>query len=99
MSTPADEDDRRGELIVSRVVDAPRDLLSRAFTEPEDLAAVWGGSEISVPVESDEYGPMVFPVIVGSGKPLFEDGRALELVDSKPFGTGVVSRAYWSEGR
>jgi uncharacterized protein YndB with AHSA1/START domain len=99
MSAPTNEDDRRGELTVSRVVDAPRDLLRRAFTGPEHLAAFWGGPGISVPVESDEYRPMVFPVIVGSGKRLFEDGRALELVDSKPFGTGVVSRAYRSEGR
>ena len=40
---------------------------------------------------------MVFPVVVGKGKRLFEDGEAgriLELVDSKTFGTGVVSLAY-----
>jgi len=45
MSTPTKEDDRRGELTVSRVVDAPRDLLWRAFTEPEHLATFWGGPE------------------------------------------------------
>jgi dihydrofolate reductase len=45
----------------------------------------------------DEYRLMVFPIIVGKGKHLFEDGedgRILELVDSKTFGTGVVSLAY-----
>jgi dihydrofolate reductase len=45
----------------------------------------------------DELRPMVFPVVVGEGKRLFddgEDGRILELVDSKTFGTGVVSLAY-----
>lgn len=52
MSTPTNEDDRRGELIVSRVVDAPRELVWRAFTEPEHLAAFWGGPGITVPVES-----------------------------------------------
>jgi uncharacterized protein YndB with AHSA1/START domain len=52
MSTPADKDDRRGELTVSRVVDAPRELVWRAFTEPEHLAAFWGGPGITVPVES-----------------------------------------------
>jgi dihydrofolate reductase len=39
----------------------------------------------------DEYRLMVFPIIVGKGKRLFEggeDGRALKLVDSKTFGTG-----------
>jgi len=45
----------------------------------------------------DEYRLMVFPIILGKGKHLFEDGedgRILELVDSKTFGTGVVSLAY-----
>ena len=45
----------------------------------------------------DELRLMVFPVVVGKGKRLFddgEDGRILELVDSKTFGTGVVSLAY-----
>ena len=45
----------------------------------------------------DELRLMVFPIIVGKGKRLFEDGedgRTLELVDSKTFGTGVVSLAY-----
>ena len=52
MSAPTNEGDRRGELIISRVVDAPRDLVWRAFTEPEHLAAFWGGPGITVPVES-----------------------------------------------
>jgi len=45
----------------------------------------------------DELELMVFPIIVGKGKRLFEDGgdgRTLELVDSQTFGTGVVSLAY-----
>ena len=45
----------------------------------------------------DELTLMVHPVVVGSGKRLFEDGgdyKALELVDSKTFGTGVVSLTY-----
>ena len=52
MSAPTNEDDRRGELTVSRVVDAPRELVWRAFTEPEHLAGFWGGPGITVPVES-----------------------------------------------
>jgi dihydrofolate reductase len=45
----------------------------------------------------DELRLMVHPVVVGSGKRLFEDGgdqRALELVDSKTFGTGVLYLTY-----
>ena len=45
----------------------------------------------------DELRLMVHPVIVGSGKRLFEEGEkqtALELVDSKVFSTGVISLTY-----
>jgi dihydrofolate reductase len=45
----------------------------------------------------DELRLMVHPVVLGRGKRLFEEGRhqkALELVDSKAFGTGVVYLAY-----
>jgi dihydrofolate reductase len=45
----------------------------------------------------DELRLMVHPIVVGSGKRLFEDGsdqKALELVDSKTFGTGVVYLTY-----
>lgn len=49
----------------------------------------------------DELHLMVHPVVLGSGKRLFEDGedrKALELVDSKTFGTGVVSLTYRTAG-
>jgi len=52
MSAPEYKDDRRGELTVSRVVEAPRELVWQAFTEPEHLAVFWGGPGITVPVES-----------------------------------------------
>ena len=45
----------------------------------------------------DELGLMIFPVVLGSGKRLFEDGgdrKTLELVDSKTFGTGVLYLTY-----
>lgn len=45
----------------------------------------------------DEYRLMVFPVVVGTGKRLFEDGAettVLELVDTKTFGSGVVVLTY-----
>ena len=45
----------------------------------------------------DELRLMVHPVVVGGGKRLFEDGgeqKALDLVDSKTFGTGVVYLTY-----
>jgi len=45
----------------------------------------------------DELGLMIHPIVLGSGKRLFEDGgdqKALELVDSKTFSTGVLYLTY-----
>jgi dihydrofolate reductase len=45
----------------------------------------------------DELRLMLHPIIVGSGKRLFEDGgeqKALQLVDSKIFSTGVLYLTY-----
>jgi dihydrofolate reductase len=45
----------------------------------------------------DELTLLVHPVVLGSGKRLFEDrsdARALKLASSRTFGTGVVSLAY-----
>ncbi len=50
----------------------------------------------------DELRLTVHPVVVGGGKRLFEEGGALmglELMDSKAFGTGVVSLTYGTAGR
>jgi len=49
----------------------------------------------------DELRLMVHPVVLGSGKRLFEDGgeqETMELVNSETFGTGVVSLAYRPSG-
>jgi dihydrofolate reductase len=45
----------------------------------------------------DEYRLMIFPIVVGSGRRLFEvggDHKLLELVDSKALGMGVVFLTY-----
>jgi len=45
----------------------------------------------------DELNLLVHPIVVGSGKRLFEDGGSqvpLSLVDSKTFSTGVLSLTY-----
>jgi dihydrofolate reductase len=45
----------------------------------------------------DEYRLMVHPIIVGSGKRLFPEGAAqtvLQLVETKPFSSGVVVLTY-----
>jgi dihydrofolate reductase len=50
----------------------------------------------------DELGLMVHPVVVGSGKRIFEEGedpKGLTLVDSKTFSTGVVYLTYQPAGK
>ena len=50
----------------------------------------------------DELGLMVHPIVLGSGKRLFEEGgdqKSLELVDSKTFGTGVLYLTYRPVGQ
>lgn len=45
----------------------------------------------------DEYRLLVYPVVLGSGKRLFRDAddtKALELVDTKIFSSGVVALVY-----
>ena len=50
----------------------------------------------------DELRLMVHPIVLGGGKRLFEDGgdrKALELVDSQTFGTGVLYLTYRPAGQ
>ena len=50
----------------------------------------------------DELGLMIHPVVVGSGKRLFEergDPKGLKLVESKTFSTGVVYLTYQPAGK
>ena len=45
----------------------------------------------------DEYRLMVFPTVLGTGKRLFSEGgtvTALELVEAKPVGSGVLTLTY-----
>ncbi|MBM0232686.1 SRPBCC domain-containing protein [Micromonospora sp. STR1_7] len=43
------------QLAISRVFDAPRDLVYRAFTDPDHLAAWWGPTGNSLPRDEVEF--------------------------------------------
>ncbi len=49
----------------------------------------------------DEYRLLVHPVVLGSGKRLFQDGaekQILRLIDAKPFSSGIVLLTYQTAG-
>src|SRR5918998_1579854 len=66
----------------------------------KDLTVLGSGDLVRSLLREDlleELRLMVHPVILGKGKRLFEDGvdrKALELVDSRTFGTGVLYLTY-----
>jgi dihydrofolate reductase len=75
--------------------------ISRLKQQPGKNIAITGSGTLVRSLTQDglldELGLFVHPVVVGNGKRLFEGGgdqKALELVDSKTFGSGVVSLTY-----
>ncbi|MEJ7843485.1 MAG: dihydrofolate reductase family protein [Rubrobacter sp.] len=79
--------------------------ISRLKRQPgKDVTTIGSGTLVHSLLQDgllDELRLMVHPVIVGSGRRLFEEGgdpKSLELVDSKTFGTGVVSLTYRPAG-
>jgi dihydrofolate reductase len=80
--------------------------ISRLKQQPgKDISISGSGSLVRSLLKDgliDELRLMVHPVVVGSGKRLFEEGGeqiALELVDSKTFSTGVVYLTYVPAGK
>ena len=66
----------------------------------QDILVAGGGELIHTLIQYgliDEYKLMVHPVVLGSGKRLFKDGRdktVLKLVDTKTFSSGIVVLSY-----
>lgn len=66
---------------------------------------VWGSSELLQTLIQhhlvDEFNLMIFPVVIGGGKKLFEEGvppTTLELVSHRVSGTGVLVATYRAKG-
>ena len=67
--------------------------------EPGGDLLVWGSAELARALTAhglvDEYRLLVYPVVLGRGKRLFEEEQAtLELVEARPFGSGVTALVY-----
>jgi dihydrofolate reductase len=71
----------------------------------KDIAILGSGTLVRSLLQDDlldELRLIIHPIVLGSGKRLFEDGgdqKALELVDSKTFGTGVLYLTYQPAGK
>jgi uncharacterized protein YndB with AHSA1/START domain len=48
-------DTENPQIVISRVIDAPRELVYRAFTDPDHLAAWWGPIGNSLPRDEIEF--------------------------------------------
>ena len=77
------------------------DEVSRLKQQPGKDNLVFGSTELVNALVRhglvDEFRLMVFPIVLGGGKRLFEDAgeqRALSLVDTKTFNTDVVVLTY-----
>ena len=87
---------RNSTLISENVVDAVRKLKQ----EPGKNIYVDGSSDLVHTLAEhdlvDEYSLLVYPLVLGSGKRLFPDGLRvnLDLVESRPFPTGVMLMRY-----
>jgi dihydrofolate reductase len=79
--------------------------ITRLKQEPgKDIAILGSGALVRSLLQDDlleELRLIIYPVVLGSGKRLFEDEgnrKALELVDSKTFSTGVLYLTYRPSG-
>ena len=93
--TELDRTGWNGHLLAGDVPEAVRTLKR----EPGGDLLVWGSAQLARTLTAhglvDEYRLLVYPVVLGSGKRLFEAERAdLELVEARPFGTGVTALVY-----
>ena len=70
----------------------------------KDILVFGSGQLVNTLMEHDlvdEYRLMVFPVVVGGGKPLFEnasDEKALKPIETKTFASGAVVLSYGPAG-
>lgn len=75
----------------------PAEEIERLRAEPGEGDIAIGGATLAAEVAAagliDEYRAMVYPVLVGGGIPFFPRSERrvdLELVETRPFGSGVV---------
>ncbi len=86
-------------LIKANVVEAVSKLKQE---DGQDILVAGSGRLVQTLMQHDlvdEYRLMVYPIVVGNGQRLFQEGNlaTLKLVESKVFNTGVVTLTYQPE--
>jgi dihydrofolate reductase len=98
VSTTLDEAGWRNSVVIKG--DVAEEIAELKHQQGKDITVLGSGVLVRSLLRDgllDELTLMVHPVVLGSGKRLFEDrsdARALKLAGSRTFGTGVVSLAY-----
>jgi dihydrofolate reductase len=89
------------KFVVSKTLEEPLEWIAKLKQQPGKDISITGSPTLVRSLLQDglldELRLMVHPIVVGSGKRLFEEGsdqKALELVDSKRFSTGVLYLTY-----
>jgi dihydrofolate reductase len=94
----------QAEWNASVIKGAVTDEVARLRQQPGQDVLVFGSGQLLQTLMQhdliDEYRLMVHPIVLGSGKHLFREGsekRALKLVETKPFSSGIVVLTYQPE--
>lgn len=106
MTTATETDD----IIIERVIDAPRDRVWRCWTEPDNLMKWWGPNTFTSPAATIDFrvgGKYHFCMRMPDGKEMWSTGTYLEIVPAErivftdsfadPEGN-VVSGTYYGMG-
>jgi uncharacterized protein YndB with AHSA1/START domain len=73
-----------GALVITRVLDAPRDLVWRAWTEPERVKCWWGPKDFSAPVAKVDLRPggrYLYAMRSPEGRDFWSTGTYREVVE------------------
>jgi dihydrofolate reductase len=96
-STMKDAQWNNSKVIRSNAVE---DVAGMRSMPGDNILVAGSGQLVRTLVENDlvdEYRLMVYPIVLGAGKRLFQDGnqkRPLRLVESKPIGSGILILVY-----
>src|SRR5262249_3623218 len=85
-----------GEVVITRVIDAPRELVWKAWFEPERMMRWWGPSGYTIPfctIDPRPGGVMHFCMRSADGQEIWCGGRFQEVIEPER----LVSTSYFAD--